>query len=72
MPLTYSPLQLWNKHWLLDGVQVSCRLCNQSRPVLDLGAFVHAPECTMSRFSGQYPIQDLCSIVERRAKDRLF
>nr|QDK64833.1 hypothetical protein pA16J1_p19 [Pseudomonas sp.] len=72
MPSTYLPLQLWNKHWQLNGKQLSCRRCRGVQYFGDTTPFRHERGCIASRFHAQYPFLDLGGIVEQNIQADLF
>lgn len=72
MPMTYFPLQIWNKHWRLDGSLVSCRCCGFVQSFADPTSFRHERGCKALRMHADYPIRDLGSIIERKIQDKTF
>ncbi|MFH6569382.1 hypothetical protein [Pseudomonas kulmbachensis] len=72
MPMTYSPLRMWNKHWRLDGSFVGCRRCGVVQYFTDSTPFSHALDCKARSLKAQYPFRELGAIVEQKIQDGLF
>ncbi|VVN98211.1 hypothetical protein [Pseudomonas fluorescens] len=72
MPVTYLPLQAWNKHWELDGSRVRCRLCGRVQDLTDAGTFSHALGCKAWGLQAQYPSRVLASLLQQKIQAGLF
>ena len=68
MSVTYLPLEIWNRHWSLEGLLVRCRRCGASQD----RAFSHALGCQLWGLQVQYPCRDLAIIIEQKIQSGLF
>lgn len=72
MYVTYLPLQLWKKHWGLEGPLVVCRSCGYVQHFTSNVAFNHAQDCVSNRIQAQYPHRELGKIVAQKIRAGLF
>ena len=72
MSVTYLPLEIWNRHWSLEGPLVRCRRCGASQGLTDYRAFSHTLECPFWEYQVQYPCRELATIIEQKIQAGLF
>ena len=72
MSVTYLPLEIWNRHWSLEGLLVRCRRCGASQDLTDGRAFSHVLGCQLWGLQAQYPCRELAIIIEQKIQAGLF
>ena len=72
MSVTYLPLEIWNRYWILEGPLVRCRRCGASQDLTDVHAFSHALGCQLCGLQAQYPCRELAIIIEQKIQAGLF
>ena len=68
MSVTYLPLEIWNKHWSVEGHQVRCRCCRATQSFTDLSPFNHVLGCKAQALDAEYPCYELTVILEEKTK----
>ena len=68
MSMTYLPLEVWNKHWQLDGPRVCCRACRRAQDLTDAAAFIHAPGYKLRTVNAQYPSRELAMVLQEKIR----
>lgn len=72
MSETYLALELWNKHWSVEGHKVRCRCCRATQSFTDLNQFNHVLDCKAQAIGAEYPCRELATIIEKKNQEGLF
>jgi hypothetical protein len=72
MRVTFLPLETWNRHWVLQGSRLRCRLCGASQDLMDNCAFSHNLGCPFWGRTDQYPWSELAKILRQQVQAGLF
>ena len=72
MSVPYLPLEVWKKHWKVDGSRVRCRLCGSVQELSDPDMFSHTLGCKAWGRQAQYPSRELASLLQQKIQLGLF
>ena len=62
MLMNEHPLETWNKHWIILGSRLRCRLCGASQDHTENSPFHHSLGCQFWGRQDQFPWSELAEI----------